>query len=178
MPKIKIRTINPTKINCMELKIESKEKAKRIYDRPELVKELLEEAYGKETFQKINYKDLNSFDALCRATRGITREEFEAKLKDLQISDQAKRFMRMEVISEGINQGWEPDNEDPNQEKWFPVFKKVSSGGLVFSSSGCRYDYADADVGFPFAYKDEEHSTHSGKTFIKFWIEFITHKTL
>ena len=159
------------------LKIETPEQAKRLYEQPEKVKELLEGAFGKETFRKINYKDLNTFDALCKVTKGITETEFESKLKDLPVSDQIKRIMRMEVISEGINQGWEADNNDPTKEKWTPVFK-VSSGGLDFSYSCYYFDYAVASVGFPFAYKDKEHSDYAGTTFGKFWIEFITRKTL
>jgi hypothetical protein len=159
-----------------ELKIE-KEQAKKIYERPESIKAMLEERFGPETFRKIDYKDLNTFDALCKVARGITEAEFEAKLKDLPVSEQIKRIMRMEVISEGINQEWEADPLDTTQKKWTPIFK-VSSVGLDFSFSNYYYGIAFASVGFPFAYKDEAHSTFSGTTFSKYWIEFITRKTL
>jgi hypothetical protein len=162
------------KINIMELK---KEQAKQIYEHvPGGFKKLLETEFGPETFRKIDFRDLNSFEDLCKA-KGTTAAEFEAKLKDLPVSDQAKRFMRMEVISEGINQGWEPDHLDTTQRKWTPVFK-VSSVGLDFSTSRYYYDNAHANVGFPFAFESEEKSNHAGIIFSKFWIEFITRKTL
>lgn len=159
----------------MELK---KEHAKQIYEHvPAGFKKLLETEFGSETFRKIDYKDLNTFDAVCKATRGITEAEFEGNLKDLPVSDQIKRIMRMEVISEGINQEWEADILDTTQKKWTPIFT-VSSFGLDFSNSSYNDDSAYADVGFPFAYKDEARATFSGTTFSKFWIEFITRKTL
>lgn len=156
-----------------ELKIK-KQDAKKLYDRPELVKELLEEAFGKEAFRKIDFKDLNTFEDLCKA-KGTTAAEFEAKLRELPISQTLKTVAKFELLSEGINQGWMPDTLDTTQKKWFPIFT-VSSFGLAFSASVCNFDGAIANVGFPFCFESKEKSDHAGKQFIKLWEELILRK--
>jgi hypothetical protein len=162
----------------MKVKISSKEQAKELYDKPELIKSMLEKGFGKETFRKLDHTDYDSFDDLCRF-KGTTEEEFEAKLKDLPISDQAKRFIRMELIAEVFNQGWEHDTMDTSQYKWAPIFT-VSSGGLDFSSSGYYYVFAIAYVGSCLCYKSKIVSDYIGKhpVFGKMWKEFITGKNL
>jgi hypothetical protein len=156
----------------MELK---KEDAKLIYEgAPDKIKKKLESEFGPETFKKIDFKDLNSFEDLCKAN-GTTTTEFEAMLKDLPISQTLKTVAKLELLSDGINQGWMPDTLDTNQKKWFPVFN-ISSSGLDFSLSFYYYDHARAYVGFPFCFESEEKSNHAGKKFIKLWEELILHK--
>jgi hypothetical protein len=153
-----------------------KEDAKLIYDTaPKRIKDKLEKEFGADTFRKIDFRDLKTFNDLCLAARGISEVEFEAKIKDLPISDQMKRFARMEIQSEGINQGWIPDHSDTNQKKWFPIFE-VSSSGLGFSLSHYHYVYASTYVGFCLCFETEEQSDYAGKQFIKLWEEFITGK--
>lgn len=156
-----------------ELKIE-KQDAKKLYDRPELVKGLLEEAFGKETFRKIDFKDLETFADLCKANE-TTEEEFETKWKDLPVSQTIKTVAKFEILSEAFNQGWKPNTLDIKEEKWFPVFS-VSSSGLDFSSSYYYYVSAYAAVGFPFCFESKEKSDHAGKQFIKLWEELILRK--
>jgi hypothetical protein len=153
----------------MELK---KEEAQQIYEHvPSRFKDKLEKEFGKETFRKITIEDLNTFDDLCKV-KGTTESDFEAMLKTLPVSDQTKRFMRMELIAEVLNQNWIQDTLDKNQRKWAPIFA-VSSSGLDFSYSDYYYDIAHASVGSCFCYVSEEVSNHAGTKFIKYWSEFI-----
>jgi hypothetical protein len=152
-----------------------KEDAKLIYDiAPKHIKDKLDEEFGSETFRKISWRDLNSFEDLCKA-RGTTAAEFLDKLIDLPISQTQKTIAKFELMNEGINQGWKPDILDTSQKKWFPIFS-VSSRGLAFSYSGYCYDSAYAAVGFPFVFESKEQSDHAGKQFIQLWEEFILHK--
>jgi hypothetical protein len=160
----------------MEVKIDSKEQAKKLYDRPELIRGLLEESFGKETFKKQDFRDFKTFADLCHA-KGTTETEFEARLNALPVSDQTKRFMRIELMTEVLNQGWVPNTFDTNEEKWYPWFR-VSSSGLAFTYSYFICGHADASVGSCLCFVSEEVSNYSGTQFIKLWSEFISGKTL
>jgi hypothetical protein len=156
----------------MELK---KEQAKQIYEYvPGGFKKLLETEFGPDTFRKIDFKDLNSWEDICKANE-TTPAEFEARMKELPISQTLKTVAKFELLSNGINQGWMPDTLDTTQKKWFPIFS-VSSSGLDFSDSCYYYDFADASVGFPFCFESEEKSDHAGKQFIQLWEELILRK--
>lgn len=156
------------------LKIE-KSTAKKLYaESQDWFKTVLEETFGEECFRKTSFTDLKTFDDLCHAC-GTTEAEFEAKLKELPISQTLRTVAKFELLSEGINQGWRPDTLDTSQKKWLPVFT-VSSSGLDFSGSSCNFDCAYATVGFPFCFESEAKSDHAGKQFIKLWEELILRK--
>jgi hypothetical protein len=156
----------------MELK---KEHAKQIYEHvPDEFKRLLEKEFKPETFRKIDFRDLLTFDNLCKANE-TTEQEFEAKWKELPVSQTIKTVAKFEILSDGINQGWRPNTLDTTEKKWFPIFS-VSSSGLVFSSSFYSYGFAYAHVGFPFCFKTKEQSDHAGKQFINLWEEFYLRK--
>ena len=156
------------------MKIE-KETAKRLYESvPDWFKKDLEEAFDKESFRKIDFKDLKTFEDLCKAA-DTTESEFTAKYKDLPISQTLKTVAKFEILSEAINDGWKPDTLDTNARKWFPYFT-VSSSGLAFSDSLSACVNARASVGFPLCFKSEEQSNHAGRQFIKLWEELILRK--
>lgn len=156
----------------MELK---KEQAKQIYEHvPDGFKMLLETEFGPETFRKIDFRDLNNFEDLCKAN-DTTEAEFMARLEKLPISQTLKTVAKFEIMSEAINQNWKPTTLDTTEKKWFPIFT-VSSSGLGFSRSNFGYYLANANVGFPFVFKTKEQSDYSGKQFIKLWEEFILRK--
>lgn len=149
-----------------------KEDAKLIYDgAPAQIKKKLEAEFGPETFRKIDFRDLKTFEDLCKAN-GTTSAEFEARMKELPIGQTLKTIAKFEILSKGINGTWMPDTLNTDQRKWFPVFS-VSSRGLDFSGSRYIYDYSTADVGFPFCFESKEQSDHAGKQFIKLWEELI-----
>jgi len=157
----------------MELK---KENAKEIYEHvPDGFKKRLEAEFGPETFRKISFKDIKTFEDVCKAC-GTTVAEFEAKWKKLALSQTLKTVAKFELLSEAINQGWKPDTLDTNQRKWFPVFD-VSSSGLAFSASRYRCDTAYADACFPFCFESQEQSDHAGRVFVALWEELILRKT-
>lgn len=152
-----------------------KEDAKLIYDgAPGEIKKKLEAEFGSEAFRKIDFRDLNSFEDLCKAN-GTTTAEFGAKLKELPISQTLKTVAKFEILSKGINGSWMPDTLNTNQKKWFPIFS-VSSRGLDFSLSYFYYAYAGAHVSFPFVFESKEQSDHAGKQFIELWEELILRK--
>ena len=163
-----------------ELKINTKEQAKRIYAKPELIKELLEKSFGKEAFREPDYTDYNSFDDVCKAN-GTTEKKFEEDLAKLPVivCDQDKSFMRLRLISEAMNKGWEQNTLDTSQYKWAPIFV-VSSRGLDFSGSRYNCDSADAAVGSCLCYKSNLVSNYVGQhpVFGKMWKNFIAGKNL
>jgi hypothetical protein len=160
----------------MELKIK-KEAAKRIYadsKTPDSLKEILVETFGEECFKKTNWKDLKSFDDLCQAC-GTTEIEFEEKWRSIPVDSQTVSFQRMKILSDAINQGWEPDHFNTKQNKWFPWFK-VSSSGFGFSYSHFYCAYSAASVGSRLCFESEEKSDHAGSQFTNLFQEFITGK--
>lgn len=140
--------------------------------------EVAGELWVRKPKKQLMFTDFKTFDDLCR-THGTTESEFEKKLKELPVSKQTKRFMRMELLAQVMNEGWEHDTLDTSQYKWFPWYR-VSSSGLSFSRSFCYFVFATASVGSCLCYKSEEISDYVGKheVFGKMWKEFITGKNL
>jgi hypothetical protein len=152
-----------------------KETALKLYPKSEdWFKTLLEEAFGRETFLCLTFRNLKTFDDCCRVC-GTTEEIFEKKWAEIPVDFQTIAFERLKIINQAINQEWVPDHFNANQYKWAPYFR-VSSSGLDFSGSDYDYDGANASVGFRLCFENEEKSNYAGKNFTKYFQEFITGK--
>ena len=161
----------------MSLKIE-KETAKRLYsDAPEWFKQDLINEFGEKTFEKKDYENLETFDDCCKVC-GTTEEEFNSKFLNIGLSPDALALERLGIINKAINgPEWKPDYSNPDQQKWFPVFKASSPGsGFSFTGSGYLFVSAVADVGSRLCFESEEKSLFSGTRFTKFWEALITNK--
>jgi hypothetical protein len=148
--------------------------AKRVYfESPEWFKRQLEEAFGKESFKKLSYKDIKTFDDACRAC-GTTEEEFNEKFQNLGQDTDTIFYEKLKIVVKSINQEWTADWNNTNQRKWYPWFNLSSGFGFVVS--GCVYGCAFTGVGSRLCYESEDKSNYAAKQFIDIYEQFITIK--
>ena len=127
----------------MELKIK-KETAKKIYaESPDSLKEILIETFGKECFEKRDWRDIKTFEDACKEL-GITNEACRPIFDEEEDPDEIA-YKKLKVIAKAINQGWTPDWHNTNQYKWHPWFNL--SSGFGFSTSDYDCTGTGTDVG-------------------------------
>ena len=79
--------------------------AKKLYpSATDWFKVKLEEAFGKESFRKIDYKDIKTFEDACKALD----IDPDAVCCDVDTSDEVA-YKMLKVIIQAINQEWTPD---------------------------------------------------------------------
>ena len=125
----------------MSLKIEKKT-AKKLYESvPDFFKEQLEAAFGKEAFQKKDFREIKTFDDACNEL-GLTQEDL-INIKPDDTPDEVA-YKKLKIVIAAINQGWTPDWNNGDQRKWWPYFNL--SSGLGFSDSNYDFDYTGSSV--------------------------------
>ena len=146
----------------------TKEKAKKLHpSMPDWFKEELEEAFGKESFRKLNWKDIKTFEDACKALD----IDPDAVCCDVDTSDEVA-YKMLKVIVLAINNGWKPDWSNTNQRKWYPWFNL--SSGFGFDASDYVYDYSITYVGSRLCFESEEKSDYAGKQFLEIYRQFMT----
>jgi hypothetical protein len=150
----------------MELKLK-KETAKRIYpEAPAWFRELLIETFGKDCFEKKDWRDIKTYGDACEAIGVNTDPILVGELPD------EKAYKQLKVIVRAVNQGWIPDWNNTNQKKWWPWFNL--SSGFGFSYSGYYYDDASTHVGSRLCFETEEKSDYVANQFLHLYKEFLT----
>lgn len=85
----------------------------------------------------------------------------------------------MVVITEALNEGWEPDWSNNNEQKWFPWFyhaPRLSSAGFVFGGTHFAYSAAYAGDGSRLCFKSEKLAKYAGERFIEIWNHILLKK--
>jgi hypothetical protein len=149
------------------LKIE-KEKAKKLYpESPQWFREELEKAFGKKSFLPKDFTSIKTFEDACQALEldpsGILYEN--------DTPDETA-YKKLKIIIRAINQGWVPDWENTNQEKWWPWFNL--SSGFGFSLSYFGYDFSSTIVGSRLCFETKKKSDYTANQFIDLYRNFLT----
>lgn len=150
----------------MSLTITEKTARKLYPDIPEWFREELENVFGKKALKELSFKDIKTFDDACEML-GLNRD---AVLIGCQTIDEIA-YRKIKIIASAINQGWEPDWDNTNQQKWYPYFKL--SSGFGFSDSGCSYGSASAGVGSRLCFETEEKAKYAGSQFTDIYKNFL-----
>lgn len=79
-------------------------------------------------------------------------------------------FAKIQLISEVLNQGWKPNWNNSNENKYYPYFIKNSRG---WSVSSCDYWSSIAGGGFGSYYQTSELALFAGKTFIDIYSDYL-----
>jgi hypothetical protein len=68
------------------------------------------------------------------------------------------------LIARAINEGWEPNWDDANEQKWYPFFKRTAKG---FGFSHAYYGYTDTSTatGSRLCFQTEAKAKHFGIKF-------------
>lgn len=102
-------------------------------------------------------------------TLGLKRQN----LWDMDIAYCEDSWLKIALIAKALNQGWEPNFLDSNEWKYYPWFKKNSSG-----SGFSDYDYdgwrAGTYVGSRLCYKTAELAEYAGRQFEAIYSEHMS----
>lgn len=113
--------------------------AKKLFpESPEWFKEELIKQFGKETFEKRDFRDIKTFEDACKELDISTAQFLGGDTRD------ETAYKKLKIIIQAINQGWTPNWSNSSQRKWWPWF--VLSSGFGFSYSDCNYTYTFAGV--------------------------------
>ena len=149
----------------MELK---KETAKKLFsESPDWFKEEMIKSFGKEVFEKRDFKEIKTFEDAC-VEMEIDPQSFNFST---DTPDEAA-YKKLKVIVQAINQGWTPDWKDSKQRKWWPYFNL--SSGFGFSLSGYDYVNVNAHVGSRLCFETEQKSDYAAKQFSDIYKQFLT----
>ena len=142
--------------------------AKELYDgAPKWFQEKLEEEFGKDSFKKIHFTDIKTFEDAC-ASLGLSTDN---ELFSLSDSPDIIAYKKLVIIVRAINQGWVPDWNDSAQKKWWPWFLLSSGFGFGDSTYYCAYTYAGAGSRLCFESKDK--ADYCAKQFLEIYKQFI-----
>jgi len=153
----------------MELTLK-KTTAKKLYpEAPKWFQKVLIETFGEDYFKKRDFTDIKTFEDACEELEIYPTDVFNAN----DCSDEVA-YKKLKVIAKAINQGWIPDWDNTNQQKWSPWFKL--SSGFGFSRSDYYYDHSDASVGSRLCFESEAKSDYAATQFIDIYEQFLTIK--
>ncbi len=84
-------------------------------------------------------------------------------------------YYSLKVIAKALNEGWEPDWNNKEQEKWYPWFSITNNrpAGLAFSNIINRVSYRYATIGSHLCFKTEALAVYAGKQFIKLYEKYL-----
>jgi len=133
---------------------------------------ILEENFGKDFFSTKITDRIKTWDDVCEELDiDDTILPYKCPKNKQQIS--ANAFIKIQYISQVLNEGWEPNFKNTNEYKYYPYFQYKSShgGGFVFY---CSYDhYVCGGLGFGFYYKTRELSDYAGNQFLEIYKEYL-----
>lgn len=101
---------------------------------------------------------------------GITENEWLVSSPSLSTDEVAYR--KLKLIAKVLNQGWEPNWDNGNELKYYPIFR-MSSSAPGFSY--CAFSYGASNawcIGSRLVFKSRELAEHAGKYFIEEYKDF------
>jgi hypothetical protein len=150
----------------MSLNIDLKT-AKKVYpESPDWFQELLSKEFGKDLVNKISFESIKTFEDACEA---LNKDPY-AEINKCDSSDEIA-YKKLKIIIEAINQGWKPDWNDSNQQKWYPWFDLSSGFGFDDSCYSCAFTFADC--GSRLCFESKEKSNYAAQQFLDLYKQFI-----
>ena len=124
---------------------------------------------GIKAFALANFPELDAeitdkvktFEDACRI-KGIDPNSEFFTSEVLQAHEKAQR--KIETIIEVLNEGWKPNWGNSSEAKYYPWFKR-SSSGVGFSYDDYYYDLTGTAVGSRQVLKTRELAIYAGKQF-------------
>ncbi len=84
-------------------------------------------------------------------------------------------YYSLKVIARALNEGWEPDWNNKEQEKWYPWFETTNgaSAGLACSATNHPVSRTTANLGSRLCFKTEALAKYAGKQFINLYEKYL-----
>ena len=108
------------------------------------------------------YTEIKTFDDACKAV-GTTEVDFNAAIDALPetIREIHRKYGKVDIIAQAINEGWKPDWKDLEERKYQPVFDMEDNASLVYVNS--RYGYSN--VGSRLCFQTREKAEYAVNQF-------------
>lgn len=138
-------------------------------------KKLLEDLFGKKTFNQNIKERIKTFEDACEALN-INPEEIKIKYPD-SIAQHATALLahaKLVIIVDALNDGWTPDWSNSNEYKYYPWFNMGSPSGSGFSYYVYVYWRAYSGVGSRLCFKSSELAEYAGQQFEQLYKEYFT----
>ena len=153
----------------MELAVDKKNALRAWNEADNKGKKLLENLYGKDTFENQNVMDrIKTFEDAREETGRPDVPDFSMLPKDMRKHFEA--LYKMIVIAEALNEGWDPNWDNSNEYKYYPYFV-MSSSSFAFLSTSYATSVVYAGSGYRLRFKTRELAEYAGKQFIELWKE-------
>ena len=107
-----------------------------------------------------------TFDDACRILN-LVHPFQPVGLEDIVLGKDLKAvtaFIKLNIISRVLNEGWEPNWNDDNEKKWYPWFRMA--GGFAFYVSYYDYTGTFTFLGSRLCYRSKEISDYAGTQFL------------
>ncbi len=153
------------------LVIEEKE-AKTLYKiASKEFKIVLENTFGKEYFIEDTTTKIKNFDDILKLSGKTLKEILPYKTPKNKQQRSINALVKIQLITEVLNQGTILDFLNTNQYKYLPWFKKVVGSGWVVTSYA-SYCLHTVD-GFGTFYKSEKLALFAGNTFLDIYKDYL-----
>ena len=152
------------------LVIEEKE-AKTLYKTASKeFKTVLENTFGKEYFAEDITTKIKNFNDILKISGKTLKEILPYKVPKNKQQRSLNALVKIQLITEVLNQGTILDFLNTNQYKYLPWFKKVVGSDWVVGSYGY---YSGSGAGFGAFYKSEKLALFAGNTFLDIYKDYL-----
>lgn len=95
------------------------------------------------------YTEIKTFDDACKAV-GTTEVDFNAAIDALPetIREIHRKYGKVDIIAQAINEGWKPDWKDLEERKYQPVFDMEDNASLDDVYYICRFSFVSSRLCF------------------------------
>jgi hypothetical protein len=132
-------------------------------------RKLLEDLFGKKTFQKKVTDRIKDFDDVL-IELNMDPVAFHLGLTNYPADEAA--YCKLKLIVQVLNEGWKPDYNDSSEFKYYPWFEWRSGFGFAFG------DWTHSDTltphGARLCFKTSELAEYAGKQFEGIYREFLS----
>lgn len=158
----------------MELTVDKKNALKAWNEADPKGKKLLENLYGKCTFENQKVQDrVKTFEDALEETGRPNVPDFSMLPDDLV--EYFESFYKAVVLVEALNEGEKVDVYNSNKYRYYPYFyPNGSASSFAFYGSTYGRTYADAGGGSRLCLKSEELANYCGETFKNIFQNLIT----
>jgi len=135
-------------------------------------KKMLENLFGRKVFLGNVMDRVKTFEDAC-AELGIDFGDACPHLQKNGDYPAIVAFSKALIITRALNEGWTPDFDNGQWDKYYPYFDmRSSAGGFRFSDYDC--DYVSTHVGARLCFKSEELAKYAGTQFEDIYKGFMT----
>lgn len=153
------------------LKLEDKT-ARQLYKTADKTfKAVLEENWGKAFFSEKIIDRIKTWEDICEYKNIDEDDVLPFKKPKNKLQRHLNAVVKINLLSEVLNEGVIMDFNNRSQAKYYPYFEKTASGWVV--GSGNFYFVYLAVLGSCFYFKDSETALYAGKQFLDIYVDYL-----